>query len=100
MVLLPEADCWTKATKQKPTNPTLARIKACRYMVTLTVVLQHHFRRIYGAPEDRQTDTGAFGVKCLLLFPLSPSALLIEHRTIPFFLLFLFPSPAAYLSLE
>ncbi len=45
MVLLPEADCWTKATKQKPTNPRLARIKACIYMLTFTVVEHEHFLR-------------------------------------------------------
>lgn len=38
VVLLPEADCWTKATRHKPTNPKLARIKACAYMFTSSVV--------------------------------------------------------------
>lgn len=43
VVLLPEADCWTKATRHKPTNPKLARIKACAYMFTSSVVEREYF---------------------------------------------------------
>lgn len=43
VVLLPEADCWTKATRHKPTNPKLARTKACAYMFTSSVVEREYF---------------------------------------------------------
>lgn len=47
VVLLPEADCWTKATRHKPTNPKLARIKACAYMFTLSVVEREYFSPLW-----------------------------------------------------
>lgn len=88
MVLLPDADCCTKATKQKPTNPRLARKEACKYMLTFTVVKHHHFLDVRCARAHTRLCVWWIG---LSLFPLSTR----WQDTVRSFLLF-----AAYLSFK